>query len=135
MAMARINNALDFEREPWYKPIRDGPLDKYIQKRDGGINCWPSFKGPEWYEKLWEEGYLLPYKTILRLMWNFGRDDEHFIVTEEGKLQGIHDISAHQGRKGVFGYRRILLTRGPLYETQWLAPHFGQEPKSRGKIQ
>ena len=105
-----------FESEAWYKPERDGSLEDYFETHDG-FSTFPLFRGVEIYEKLLKEGYLIPNYSIIRLMWNFGREDEHFLVVENGRLQGIQS-PAHAGRKGVMDYKEIIKEEGPCFEAQ-----------------
>ena len=41
-------------------------------------------------------------------MWNVGRDDEHFLVTEEGRLEGL-EAPRHSGRKGIYNPEDLLM--------------------------
>ena len=59
------------------------------------------FKGIEIYEKLWNEGYLIKEYSIIRLMWNVGRGDEHFLVLDKYELEGIQ-CPGHPGREEEF---------------------------------
>lgn len=95
-----------FDSEGWYTPERDGSLEKYLETHDG-FSCFPLFKGIEIYEKLLKEGYLRPDYSVIRLMWNIGREDEHFLVLKNGKLKGLA-LSAHSGRGGIHDYQEIL---------------------------
>ena len=95
-----------FDLEQWYKPERDGSLEDYLKTHDG-ISCFPLFKGIKIYEKLLKEGYLIPNYSTIRLMWNVGREDEHFLVLEDSKLEGL-SLSAHSGREGIHDYKKIL---------------------------
>ena len=63
------------------------------------------------------EGYLRPNHSIIRLMWNFGREDEHYLVLKDGKLKGL-ELPAHSGREGVHDYKKIL--NGVCFEAQYL---------------
>lgn len=66
-----------------------------------------------------EKGWLQPRISIIRLMWNMGRSDEHFVVTEDHQLAGIHDAPDHAGRPGVHDPQKVL-TEGPNWEVHHL---------------
>ena len=102
-----------FWNNPQYSPERDGTLEQYFETHDGN-SASALFKGFNQFTLLREEGWLAPRMTIIRLMWNFGRDDEHFGVTDEYLLQGLQ-LPAHSGREGVH-HPRIVLEEGPRFE-------------------
>jgi len=111
----------------WYTPKRDGSLEKYLETYDG-ISCFPLFKGYQHYKLLWDQGFLDPNIGIIRLMWNYARDDEHFLVLGEYQIQGMSDLPAHAGREGIFDPRELLEERNcPAWEAQGLNPR----PKAR----
>ena len=115
--------------KPWYTPKRDGTLDEYLEKRRYGImpqwGVYPLFKGYDFFQRLWDEGYLEPNVSCIRLMWNWGRYDEHFSITEDGHLEGIQ-LPAHSGRPGKHDPKKVL-SRGPCWEAQIL----NRNPKKR----
>ena len=119
--------------EPWYKENRDGKLEEYIAERvkHDTFGVFPLFKGYTWYEKLWDLGYLLPDRSYVRLMWNIGRGDEHFVVLSREEIKGLHDVPGHPGREGIHKVRKVLTNKSPVWEAQWLTPHWGMEAKSR----
>ena len=90
-----------------YNEERDGPLERYFETHDG-FSTFPLFRGPSIYERIWNEGYIIPRFTWLRLMWNLGRDDEHFAILEDGGLEGISHAPAHAGRPGNYEYTDII---------------------------
>jgi len=110
-----------FDPEAWYKPDRDGDLDEYLQTHDGH-SATAVFKGYHWYKVLKKQGYLIPNFSVIRLMWNVGGGDEHFIVTEDFKLKGLElkgtIASLFSGRKGIHDPKSILSKRNPCWETQ-----------------
>jgi hypothetical protein len=75
---------------------------------------------------LWEQGYLLQNFSYIRLMWNIGRGDEHFLVLEEGLLQGL-EAGIHSGREGIHKPEKILRKKNPCWEAQ----HLAREPIAR----
>ncbi len=93
-----------FQDSYYYKLERDGSLEKYLEIHDG-ITSFPLFKGIEIYQKLFDEGYLVPNVSVIRLMWNIGREDEHFLVLEDGKLEGL-SLSAHSGERVFMNQKR-----------------------------
>lgn len=96
-------NAKDYH----YNPERDGDIGRYIfnMKEDCAE---PLFRGYGPFKELVRRDYVIPGGSSIRLMWNVGRDDEYFLVNSEGKLEGLVDLSAHAGRKGIFEAEEIL---------------------------
>ena len=110
---------LDSEfNHPEYTPQRDGDLKTYLESRDGRVTTYV-FKGFKHYKMLWDEGYLEPGISYIRLMWNVGRYDEHFLVRAEHEIEGIEDIPAHAGRPGIHDPAEVL-EEGPLFEAHFL---------------
>jgi len=71
-----------------------------------------------------DEGYILPEFTSIRLMWNTGRDDEHFIVNEQFQLEGCDGLIHHAGRPGIFDPEEFLERKElPPWEAQHLNPY------------
>ena len=103
-----------------YNPERDGSLEEYLRTHDG-LSAFPLFHGYAQYKMLWDEGYLVPDWSVIRLMWNVGRGDEHFFVKGEFELVGVHDIQAHAGREGIHDPREIL-EEGVCFEASGLNP-------------
>jgi len=112
-----------FDKEQWYKPERDGNLEDYLSMHDGG--SFPLFKGPLWYQRLWEGGHFVPNYSIIRIMWNVGREDEHYTVISKSELKGI-EATVHGGKPGIFNPKELLLENGPL----WEAHHLAIQPES-----
>lgn len=98
-----------------YTPARDGPLVEYLQRRDG-LSSFPLFRGIEHFNMLRDQGWLAPRMSIIRLMWNAGRGDEHFEVTEDFFLEGIPN-DAHGGRPGIHSPEKVL-DGAPPFEAQ-----------------
>ena len=111
-----------FDSEGWYNLERDGGLEEYLETHDGFFT-FPLFKGIEIYEKLLKDDYLIENYSVIRLMWNIGRDDEHFLVLEDRKLEGLA-LSAHSGRGGSHDYKEILK------EACWEAQSIKRNPKA-----
>ncbi|MFH1506625.1 MAG: hypothetical protein ABIE94_06610 [archaeon] len=109
-----------FQCGGYYVPERDGPLQEYL-KTHNGRSAFPLFKGYEMYETLRDEGYLAQHYSIVRLMWNIGRDDEHFLVVDDFQLEGMV-AAAHSGRDGVHDPKDILTDDGPPWEAFQLNP-------------
>lgn len=112
---------------PQYTPKRDGTLEKYLESHNG-ISSFALFKGYNHYKLLWNREYLEPNISVIRLMWNFGRDDEHFLVLGEYEIQGLSDLPAHPGREGTFDPRRLLEERDCPY---WEAHNLNPRPRKR----
>ena len=98
-----------------YDPKRDGNLEEYLLTHLGYVGPFNLFKGYEWYKILVEKEYLVPHIGVIRLMWNIGRDDEHFVITEDFRLEGM-EAPAHAGRKGIHDPKDILTDDGPGWE-------------------
>lgn len=94
-------------RPPYYVPELDGSLEEYLRERDG-FSATPLFFGSDSYRLLWDEGWLIPEISVVRLMWNIGRDDEHFFVINRDTIQGTGGTSRHAGRPGVFRIEEIF---------------------------
>lgn len=86
-------------RSACYNQERDGPLDVFLDTRNSG-GTFALFDGLDAYELLKREGWLAPRISIIRLMWNAGRGDAHFQVTEDFRLEGIAN-AAHGGEPGI----------------------------------
>jgi hypothetical protein len=114
---------MSFRPRAWYQPKKDGTLEEYFLTHDGHIT-FPLFHGWAHYKMLWDRGYLEPNISVIRLMWNIGREDEHFGVLGEHEIEGITDIAAHRGRPGKFDPQKLLAERDcPPWEAQNLNPH------------
>ena len=100
----------------WYIPKRDGPLEEYLRSHNGYSGTFSLFKGYRYYGIMKKRGYLIPNCTIIRLMWNVVRGDEHFGVTEDFQLMGIGQDTPHPGRPGIHDPRKILSSRNPCWE-------------------
>jgi hypothetical protein len=111
-----------------YHPKRDGALEEYL-KAHNGFTCMPLFKGYGQYKMLWDKGYLQPRVSVIRLMWNVGRGDEHFIVTKDNRLEGCTGLEFHSGRPGIHDPKVVLSARNcPVWEAQ----HLNRKPTPRG---
>jgi len=95
-----------------YTPERDGPLSEFLDRMER--HTFPLFKGFEHFELLRAEGWLAPRISIIRLMWNAGRGDAHFEVTDDFKLEGIEN-PAHGGESGIHE-PADLLAKAPPFE-------------------
>ena len=103
-----------------YNPDRDGTLEGYL-KEHNGHTATPLFKGFAMYQHLWDEGYLAPGISYIRIMWNFSRGDEHYLVVGEHLLRGVQ-AGMHSGKKGNHDARKIVLDNGPPWEALHLSP-------------
>lgn len=101
-----------------YNPKTDGTLEEYLTTHNGR-SAFPLFRGLKYFNVMKERGWLEPRWTIVRLMWNSFRGDEHFIVTEDFQLEGMEG-PAHSGREGIHAPSKILKMNGPRWEIQHL---------------
>ena len=106
-----------------YRGEKDGPIEDYLLLYDGR-STFPLFRSYEPFKILWDRGYIEPDITIVRLMWNVGRGDEHFQVMGEDTLEGITGLPAHSGRAGKFSARELLGSKNcPVWEVHNLNPN------------
>jgi hypothetical protein len=99
----------------WYNQEQHGDLEKYFEVYNG-ISAFPLFKGTKHFKMLWDQGYIEPGITTIRVMWNMGRDDEHFDIVDENTLEGIA-APAHSGRSGRHSIN--ILDKCPSYEIHY----------------
>lgn len=105
-------------RSACYHPERDGSLAEYLELHDGWSSM-PLFKGYEQYKMLWDLGYLEPHVSSIRLMWNMGREDEHFSVLGLHEIEGCSELRAHAGRAGIHDPKEVLSEENcPEFEAQ-----------------
>ena len=105
----------------WYDSRRDGDLADYLREHNGS-RASNLFKGFKQYRMLWQKGYLEPEVSIIRIMYDVGRGDEHYLVVGENKLKGI-DVPYHPGKSGIHDPRKLLSRGCPAWEAQSLNPH------------
>jgi hypothetical protein len=111
----------------WYTPGRDGPLKDFLEyARTGSFN--PMFKGYEHYKMLWDEGFLVPDYSTIRLMWNTSRGDEGFFVKGEFQIEGMDGVALHTARPGIHDPRKVLEAPDCPY---WEAHGLSRKPVSR----
>lgn len=103
-----MGRQIDHMFHPYYTPERDVSIAEFLSKFDYGT--FPLFKGYEQYKQLWNEGFLVPDYSVIRIMWNVGRGDEHYNVMNDGRLEGI-DAPMHQGNPGVHDARDLLFRK------------------------
>ncbi|MBW3000095.1 hypothetical protein KY339_05475 [Candidatus Woesearchaeota archaeon] len=63
----------------------------------------------------------MPGASIIRVMYNTGRGDEHYLVLGEKELKGLQ-IPQHPGRPGTHDPKNILKYEAPPWEAQALNP-------------
>lgn len=114
-----------FRGKPQYHSRRDGSLEKHLELHDG-FRSHALFKGYRHFRMLWDRGYLVPDISVIRIMWNVGREDEHYLVRGKYKITGIQ-APAHSGKPGDYDPREVLSGNCPVFEAQSLNP----DPKSR----
>jgi hypothetical protein len=103
-----------------YVPERDGELKTYLERQDGGTFCL--FKGYKQYKMLWDQGFLEPDITHIRLMWNIGRGDEFFGVRGLHEIEGYDNIPFHTARSGIHDPKKVL-EEGPGFEVHYFNPN------------
>lgn len=91
----------------WFDSINRewGTLEKWAIKEitDQGN---PIFFGFKPFEYLWENKLLIP-KDIIRTNIQEGDIDEHYLILENGNVQGI-PADTYSGKKGSYSPREIL---------------------------
>ena len=103
-----------------YDAKRDGSLSEYLKTHDGYM-AFPLFYGLQQYHMLWDEGWIVREYSIIRIMWNVGRGDEHYLVIGRDNVKGIEN-DAHGGAKGFFDMGKLLNDRdGICWEAQHLS--------------
>ena len=113
-----------------YTPEIHGKLEQYLKEHDGRI-CTPFFHGIEWFYKLRDKAYFIPGFSAIRLMWNIGREDEHFYIDKNYNLIGATSLPAHRGRPGKHAPEDIITEDGPGFE----ALHIAKTPKQHQDAQ
>jgi hypothetical protein len=93
-------------------------LEEYL-KIYNGRSAFPLFEGYEPYRMIWDKGLFIPDFSIIRVMWNVGRGDEHYLVSGEFELIGIED-EYHGAKPGKHDPRKILTKKSPAWEAQHL---------------
>lgn len=102
---------------PWYSNKKDGTLESYLKKHNGYFSV-PLFKGYKQYKLLWDEGYFIPKKSVIRIMYNSFRGDEHYSVIDEHSVEGIC-CGFHEGQPGIHNVKK-LFHKNSLFEAQFL---------------
>jgi hypothetical protein len=108
-------------KEITYTRERDKSIADYLQRLAGTDDVtretWAAafFQGFETYQELWNDGYLLPGFSHLRIMYNHARYDEHYWICEGGLLEGA-DLPAHAGKPGIHKPQDILIDGVPEFE-------------------
>ena len=105
------------ENDATYNPRRDGSLDDFLSTHTGH-RAFPSFKGYEPFKLLWDQGYLSPGLTTIRIIWNDERENEHYLVLEEFKLMELKSCT-HYGIPGEYDPRKLLV-EGSFWEAIYL---------------
>jgi len=97
-----------------YCPQKDGSLLDYLENcRSSGRD--PLFHGIEPLREAFQSGLVRPGFTLIRLMWNFGRTDEHYVIRSRDHLEGIL-LAAHSGRPGIHPIEDIVNDDAPKWE-------------------
>lgn len=134
------NDPLMFSpRSVAYTPERDGDLLAYLLPQIDGGSCMRLFYGLEQFNLLRNEEWIKPGMTHLRFMYNVGRGDAHYLVTEDWKLEGIA-ANHHEGEAGIFELEGIFNGAPPfeisnLWGPAWERYLEGQEAAERLRLQ
>lgn len=106
-----------FYSRGYYNPKCDGTLDEYVRRQEehSGTSCL--FNGVRQFNLLWGEGFILPGRTAIRMMYNVGRGDEHYVVRDRETLVGAV-AGAHSGKPGIFPVRAIIKNGAPPFEAR-----------------
>jgi len=109
-------------RATYYRGSIDGDIKKYlIEIHENGSVC-PTFVGYEPFKQLWDLGVVHPEITSIRLMFNYSRGDEHYIVADEKHLECIL-LKAHSGKEGLHNTKELLTkTEAKYWEVDDLDP-------------
>jgi hypothetical protein len=100
-----------------YLPERDGALEQYLAAQFRG-DVFRLFKGFEHFELLRAQGWFVPGMSAIRVMYNVGRGDEIYSVTESFQLKGI-EHSEHGAPPGIVD-PAVLLAKAPPFEAHSL---------------
>jgi len=104
-----------YDKQPWYNPERDGPLNEYFENMEHGT--FPLFRGIDQYRMLWNLGYIEPNLTGLRMMFNVGRFDEHYLIIDKDTVVGCGKV--HGGLPGKHNIEEILGEDSPPFEVHY----------------
>lgn len=105
------------EREPWYKPRRNGSLEQYLLAHMSASSGTSIFRGHYWYREMRKRGYIVPGSEI-RLLWSIG-NDEFYAVDSKYMLKGQR-CGPFSGKPGTHDPRKILTYDGTVWEVQSL---------------
>jgi hypothetical protein len=63
-------------------------------------------------------GLLMPGVSYIRIMWNIGREDEHYLINENFMLEGMTG-AAHSGDEGIFDPKEKLGNKNSPENFNW----------------
>ncbi len=89
----------------WYTPEMDGDLQTYLEGFEYGV--FPIFKGFKQYKMLWEQGFLTPEGSTIRLVWGSG-GGQTYLVKGLHEIEGIDDVMAHAAKSGIHDPEKML---------------------------
>jgi hypothetical protein len=95
-------------------------LEEYLKVYDGS-RAFPLFKGYAHYKMIWDKGLFIPDWSIIRIMFDRGRGDEHYWVTGEFEITGL-EHEYHGGKPGKHDPRKVLAGECSVWEAQHLKP-------------
>lgn len=94
-------------RSTFYRGKVDGDIKDYlIEDRESGLVA-SGFVGYEPFKLLWDLGVVTPKITSIRLMFNYARGDEHYVVVSKEQMEGVK-LMAHLGIEGVHNIEEVL---------------------------
>jgi hypothetical protein len=100
-----------------YREERDGDLYRYLYERFEQLPL-PLFRGYEDFKMLQDLGLLMPGVSYIRIMWNIGREDEHYLINENFMLEGMTG-AAHSGDEGIFDPKEKLGNKNSPENFNW----------------
>ena len=91
----------DFVRDQGFEST-----EKYVKHcYQNHMPLW--LKGPRYFTGLFIAEVIRPF-TGLRIFYVSGGQDASYMITEEGKLEGISHIPCHRGLEGIYEPEELL---------------------------
>lgn len=82
--------------------------EDYIQERLNGNTPWIGFPNLDYYLSLFKNNFLR-VNNIIQTSDRGIIDESYEIIDNDGNLRGVTEISCHQGMKGIFSPKKILI--------------------------
>jgi hypothetical protein len=112
--MEKPKSTFEYLKSPCYQKERDGKLSEYLRERCFSGGTFSLFKGMKDFNMLKNYNLFRIGITSIRVMWNIGRGDEHYMIVEnngEIMLEGITGTGSHDGNPGLHKPEDILEKR------------------------